>query len=55
MKEAEMREIARLISEVLAEPDNEAVQQSVRARVKELCERFPIYEKRLMRSRAQTH
>ncbi|MEN3331898.1 MAG: glycine hydroxymethyltransferase [Blastocatellia bacterium] len=55
MKEAEMREIAGLISEVLAEPDNESVQQSVRARVKELCERFPIYEKRLMRSRAQTH
>jgi glycine hydroxymethyltransferase len=55
MKEAEMSLIAGLISEVLAEPDNESVQQSVRARVKELCERFPIYEKRLMRSRAQTH
>src|SRR5581483_7079853 len=54
MKEAEMREVAGLISEVLAAPDSESVQQSVRARVKELCERFPIYEKRLMRSRAQT-
>jgi len=55
MKEAEMSLIAGLISEVLAEPDNESVQQSIRTRVKELCERFPIYEKRLMRSRAQTH
>jgi glycine hydroxymethyltransferase len=54
MKEAEMREIAGLISEVLAAPDSESVQQSVRARVKALCERFPIYEKRLVRSRAQT-
>ncbi|HJQ24944.1 MAG TPA: serine hydroxymethyltransferase [Blastocatellia bacterium] len=54
MKEAEMREIAGLISEVLADPESESVQQSVRARVKALCERFPIYEKRLVRSRAQT-
>jgi glycine hydroxymethyltransferase len=54
MKEAEMREAAALISEVLADPENESVQQSVRARVKELCGRFPIYEKRLVRSRAQT-
>jgi glycine hydroxymethyltransferase len=54
MKEAEMREIAGLISEVLAEPDSESLQQSVRARVKTLAERFPIYEKRLVRSRAQT-
>src|SRR5437868_4841727 len=46
MKEAEMSLIAGLISEVLAEPDNESVQQSIRTRVKELCERFPIYEKR---------
>ncbi|MFL6273961.1 MAG: serine hydroxymethyltransferase [Blastocatellia bacterium] len=54
MKEAEMREIAGLISEVLAEPDSESIQQSVRARVKTLAERFPIYEKRLVRSRAQS-
>jgi glycine hydroxymethyltransferase len=55
MKEAEMREIAGLISEVLAAPDSESVRQSVRARVNEMCERFPIYEKRLVRRRAQTH
>ncbi|HET8675556.1 MAG TPA: serine hydroxymethyltransferase [Blastocatellia bacterium] len=53
MKEDEMRQIAGLISETLAEPDNESVQKSVRSRVEELCARFPIYEKRLVRSRAQ--
>ena len=54
MKEEEMRLIASLISEVLGDPENESVQASVRTRVKELCERFPIYEKRLMRSLAHT-
>jgi glycine hydroxymethyltransferase len=54
MKEAEMQRIAGFISEVLAELDNESVQRSVRERVKEMCERFPIYESRLVRSRAQS-
>jgi glycine hydroxymethyltransferase len=54
MKEAEMQQIAEWISEVVADHENESVQQSVRDRVKELCERFPIYENRLVRSRAQT-
>jgi glycine hydroxymethyltransferase len=53
MKEEEMRVIAGWISEVLADPENDSVQANVRARVKELCERFPIYENRLVRSRAQ--
>jgi glycine hydroxymethyltransferase len=53
MKEDEMRQIALWISEALAEPDDESVQKSVRSRVEELCARFPIYEKRLVRSRAQ--
>jgi len=53
MKEPEMRLIGGLISEVLGDPENETVQSSVRSRVKELCERFPIYENRLVRSRAQ--
>jgi glycine hydroxymethyltransferase len=53
MKEPEMRLIAGLISEVLGDPENESVQASVRGRVKELCEQFPIYENRLVRSRAQ--
>ena len=54
MNEEEMKLIAGLISEVLGDPENESVHASVRTRVKELCERFPIYEKRLMRSRAHT-
>jgi glycine hydroxymethyltransferase len=53
MKEEEMRVIADWISEVLADPESDSVQKSVRDRVKELCERFPIYEHRLVRSRAQ--
>ena len=52
MKQEEMRLIAGWISEVLADPENESVQKSVHSRVEELCERFPIYENRLMRSRA---
>jgi glycine hydroxymethyltransferase len=54
MKEEAMRTIAGWISEVLADPENESLQANVRDRVKELCERFPIYENRLVRSRAQT-
>ena len=49
--EAEFREVGRLIGEVLdglarandAAEGNTAVESSVRARVLELCERFPIY------------
>jgi len=54
MTEAEMVSIAGLISEVLGDPENESLQASIRSRVKELCERFPIYENRLIRSRAHT-
>ncbi len=54
MKEGEMRQIAGFISEVLSDPEGETVRGSVRERVKELCEQFPIYEKRLVRSRAQS-
>ena len=53
MKEEEMRQIAVWISEVLEQPDSESVQKDVRSRVEKLCENFPIYENRLMRSRAQ--
>lgn len=54
MKEEEMRVIAGLITETLSEPDSESTRQSVRTRVREICERFPIYENRLVRSRAFT-
>ena len=42
MKEEEMRQIAGLISEVLADPESETVQAEVRSRVKQMCERFPV-------------
>jgi glycine hydroxymethyltransferase len=54
MKEEEMRVIAGWISEVLADPDSETVRSSIRSRVTELCEQFPMYENRLIRSRAQS-
>jgi glycine hydroxymethyltransferase len=54
MKEAEMRQVAAWISEALAAPDDETVQARVRAQVVDMCERFPIYEGRLVRSRAQS-
>jgi glycine hydroxymethyltransferase len=54
MKEPEMKLIAGWISEILADPESESVREGVRGRVRELCERFPIYERRLVRSRAQS-
>src|SRR5262249_1837532 len=53
MRETEMAEIGVWIGEVLADPENPAVRGAVRERVRILCERFPIYENRLVRSRAQ--
>ncbi len=44
MGEDEMKTIAHLIAEVVNEPDNKTVIDGVRARVKELCSEFPIYE-----------
>ncbi|HWP45104.1 MAG TPA: serine hydroxymethyltransferase [Blastocatellia bacterium] len=43
MNEEEMRQIAGWIFEVLSDIENESVQAQVRDRVKQLCERFPIY------------
>jgi glycine hydroxymethyltransferase len=51
MKEEEMRQVAGWISEVLSDPENDTVQDQVRSRVKQLCERFPIYENRLIGKR----
>ena len=49
--EAEFRQVAQLIGEVLdglatanAPDGNSAVEASVKARVLELCQRFPIYQ-----------
>ncbi len=42
-KEDEMKLIAVLMSKVLSEPDSDQVIKSVKAKVKELCQSFPIY------------
>jgi len=47
MKEPEMREIGRLIAEIVREPESEATRRKVQLGVKELTERFPLYAKRL--------
>ncbi len=43
MKEEEMRKIARWISQVLHNLDDENLIQKIREEVKELCEAFPLY------------
>jgi len=47
MKEAEMREIGRLIAAIVREPQSEAVRNNVKRGVGELTARFPLYAKRL--------
>src|SRR6266536_2653591 len=51
MKEPEMREIGRLISAVVHEPESDEVRRKVQLGVMELTQRFPLYAKRL-RARA---
>jgi glycine hydroxymethyltransferase len=46
MKEDEMRQIGRWISEVLTQRTDAAVLSKVRSQVLELCEAFPLYAKR---------
>ncbi|TML01384.1 MAG: serine hydroxymethyltransferase [Actinobacteria bacterium] len=43
MDEPEMKEVAHIIGEVLREPDEEAVGDRARARVRDLMKRFPAY------------
>ena len=47
MNETEMRAVARLIAEVLHEPESEDVRRKVKQSVNELAARFPLYPKRL--------
>jgi glycine hydroxymethyltransferase len=47
MKEPEMREIARLIAEVIHAPQSEEVRDKVRRDVADLTARFPLYPRRL--------
>jgi glycine hydroxymethyltransferase len=49
MGEEEMRQVARLISEVIHEPQSEEVRGKVKREVAELTARFPLYARRLKR------
>jgi glycine hydroxymethyltransferase len=42
-KEPEMRQIAAWIDRIAKDPENEALRASVKAEVKELCSKFPLY------------
>ena len=49
MKEPEMREIGRLIAEVIHAPESKEVRDKVKREVADLTARFPLYPKRLKR------
>jgi glycine hydroxymethyltransferase len=51
MKEAEMREIGRLIAAIVHDPESEDVRHKVKRSVSELTAKFPLYARRL-KSRA---
>jgi glycine hydroxymethyltransferase len=44
MREPEMEIVGDLIAEVLRAPEETANQERVRGKVRELCERFPLYD-----------
>jgi glycine hydroxymethyltransferase len=44
MKEPEMDAVGDFIAEVLRAPEDAGVRASVRGRIRELCERFPLYD-----------
>ena len=46
MREAEMRQIGRLIASIIREPESENVQMQVKRAVAELTSRFPLYAQR---------
>src|SRR5688500_6768463 len=51
MKEPEMKEIGRLIAEIINAPESEEVRAKVQRSVTELTARFPLYPKRLNRAK----
>jgi glycine hydroxymethyltransferase len=53
MKESQMRQIARFISEVLANRENDAKIAEVREGVRSLCGQFPLYAQRIARGRSE--
>jgi glycine hydroxymethyltransferase len=53
MKEAEMREIGRLIAEIIHAPESEDVRNKVQRGVAELTARFPLYSRRMRHKRSE--
>src|SRR5882762_3994812 len=53
MKEPEMQEIGRLISEIIHAPESEEVRDKVRQGVAEMAARFPLYAKRLAKRKSR--
>ena len=51
MREREMEQIGAWILEVLADPENDKLQQRIRSEVGDLCSNFPIYPDRLAAAR----
>ena len=49
-----MREIGRLIAEIVREPESEPTRRKVQLGVRELAERFPLYAKRLRKTTRAT-
>src|SRR5438045_5505841 len=54
MKEAEMREIGRMIAAIVQEPQSEVVSTNVKRSVAELTAKFPLYATRLKREANQS-
>lgn len=53
MKEGEMREIGRLIAEIIHAPQSEEVRRKVQQGVADLTSRFPLYAKRLTKGASE--
>ncbi len=54
MKEPEMAQTARMIASIVREPESEEVKTWVKREVKELTQKFPMYEKRLQKDKSET-
>ena len=54
MKEAEMKQIARLIASVIHQPESEEVKENVKREVAELTAKFPLYAHRLNDAKSES-
>jgi glycine hydroxymethyltransferase len=54
MKEAEMRQIGKLIADIIREPESEIVQTQVKRDVAEIAARFPLYAHRANGEKSET-